>query len=186
MRSNLNRHKARLVDSASLRLFFAAFPSPPVRDALVALREHLPAGSARLVAPEYLHLTLLFLGNVSLQDYRLLNERVQALQCDPFNINLRQMGSFADHSGYIAPVETPLPLQVLVQHLTDIAHGCSLSIEACDYLPHVTLARKLPAPIMPAEVTDLNWRVSEFHLVQSATNASGAAYTKLHSWPLVS
>jgi 2'-5' RNA ligase len=138
----------------NLRLFIGLWPEPPLRE---ALQQHQAAWSwprgARLVAPEKLHMTLHFLGDVEAA-------RVPPLQAALASVAVPQMvlpwGPPALWGGGLAVLLTQAheALDALHATLADLLQAQGLPVERRRFKPHVTLARRadgaVPAPLPPA------------------------------------
>ncbi len=75
----------------------------------------------------------------------------------------------------------------LVDELRSVAGDCGFQVENRDFVPHVTLARKVrKLPHQWREITgpDIRWPVNDFVLVRSQTRAEGVEYEAVGSWPL--
>ena len=57
--------------------------------------------------------------------------------------------------------------------------------EARAWQPHVTLARKAGQGLEAGAMGPVDWSISDFCLVESVTEESGASYRILRRWPLV-
>jgi 2'-5' RNA ligase len=80
---------------------------------------------------------------------------------------------------------TPEALLALVGGLRAGMLRCGLEPEVRPYRAHMTLARKASvAPTFGASHDLVEWRVRDFHLVESKTLSSGARYEILRSWLL--
>jgi len=75
----------------------------------------------------------------------------------PFELVLAVLGA----------AEVPAPLQVLHDRLGDALRTLGLPVETRPYQPHVTLARRADAVVVPAMLTPVVWRVRRYVLVVS-------------------
>lgn len=162
---------------AQLRLFFALWPTPPVRSALAAL---LPLVSGRRVKPENLHITLAFLGN---QPARLLPQLLQmakqiglahdGLQIDQLGYFRRKRIAWAGMSHTSASLLASR--EALVKALNDAGIGFDAS---APFRPHVTLAREAEPPAS-VQLEPVLWRPGGIALVASKSMPGGVTYTVL-------
>ncbi len=169
------------------RLFFALWPPIELSRELHRLAGDFPRGATdRRVAPENIHLTLAFLGSID-ASFRECAERTASAVCqEPFTLVLEQMGCWPK-SGilWVGPGATPEPLLRLVQVLTSGLGECGYQAEQRPHATHLTLARKVH-PCQPSHSIERHpWVINQFHLVQSRTQADGARYEILRSWPLI-
>ncbi|MGY6635277.1 MAG: RNA 2',3'-cyclic phosphodiesterase [Alkalilacustris sp.] len=134
-----------------IRAFLALVLPDALRQRLLLAQQmlQLPRDATRLVAPEELHLTLLFLGEQPrplLEDLHLALEGVRA---PGFDLELRGIGRFG----------APLPRSVhacapaqggllhLHRKLASCVRGNGIALERRRFVPHVTLARLDPRRI---------------------------------------
>lgn len=167
------------------RLFFAVWPDSAVRDALAAVAQQFPAGRGRVLPPENLHITLVFLGEVDDDCRAQLVERAAAVRAERFDLGL-------DHSGWwrrpqvawLAPSAVPGPMVQLVNALTCIARDCGLRVEERSYRAHLSIARRVSRPPPALAFQPIHWEINEFCLTESVTEQGGARYRICDRWPL--
>ncbi|MFK7794945.1 MAG: 2'-5' RNA ligase family protein, partial [Gammaproteobacteria bacterium] len=61
---------------------------------------------------------------------------------------------------------------------------CGISKLSKRYVPHVSLLRNSQIPTSNPDFTPIEWKVEEFHLVESRLDKDGARYYTLDSFPL--
>ncbi|MCZ6763964.1 MAG: RNA 2',3'-cyclic phosphodiesterase [Alphaproteobacteria bacterium] len=138
-----------------LRLFIGLELPEAVRLALAALRR--PMAGTRWVAPENLHLTLRFLGELDGPVAREVDEVLEGLVADAFDLEIRAVGQFGSARGSkllwagLAPNDQLARLAGAVDRALQRVDEVALRDAA--FHAHITLAR-LKAP--PAD------RVAEF------------------------
>lgn len=172
-----------MTEPATARLFIGLWPGPEVREAVLAQRTRWawPRG-ARQVAPEKLHLTLHFLGDVaSARVPGLVGALTAALDDAPpaFTLVLDTAEVWRQGVAVLAPAAPPAALQSLHERLGAALHRLSPAVEARRFRPHLTLARDALGATPPASIEPVTWPVSAVRLVQSA----GGRYTTLAQWP---
>ena len=136
----------------SVRLFLALWPTPPVRAALQQLQQrwHWPP-SAALVAPERLHVTLHFLGQVPLARLAQLRDGLD-VPFEPHTLDLAQARHTLWPGGLaVLELEAPRALASLHAHLAQALRALDWPVEARPFRPHVTFSRRAfgarpPAP----------------------------------------
>ncbi|NNE37776.1 MAG: RNA 2',3'-cyclic phosphodiesterase [Gammaproteobacteria bacterium] len=168
--------------TAFKRLFYAIWPDIDVKNQLVAVSRQIK--SDKVVPPDNLHLTLLFLGQVDDKLYDALVIETNQLHHNKFSLELTDSGRFK-RSGifWLAPNSYPDELIKLVNNLSDLAVKNNIFIDDRPYRPHVTLARNIKSN-MRINPPSIPWSVSNFCLVESKTLPQGANYQILHSWSL--
>ena len=124
-----------------MRAFLAIAMPEHVAENLAALAAHLRAG--RAVAPEDLHLTLAFLGDVSLAQLDALHLGLQMLHVAPFPVRLAGLDlpdPNAPRSVYIR-ADGGAPLADLHARVQRAVRGAGIDLARSRFRPHVTLAR---------------------------------------------
>jgi 2'-5' RNA ligase len=133
------------------------------------------------------HLTLVFLGNVTvarLDELRAVAGRVSGLT---FSIMLDRLGWWRHNRvAWAAPQETPEALQGLVMQLQEDLRNAGFTFDDRPvFAPHVTLLRNARCnEVEMPSLAPLEWAADEFVLVKSATADSGAAYEIIGRWGL--
>lgn len=177
-----------------MRLFVALSLPHDLRDRLSALCNGLPG--ARWVAPENLHVTLRFIGEVDGHAAEDIDAALSAIRCRRFPLTLAGVGDFGDDKRLravwvgVEPSETLERLQAKVERA--VRHA-GQPPEKRKFKPHVTLARFKSHPpgdklqtyftahglfrAQPFEVTD-------FTLYSSYLSHEGAIYRPEADYPL--
>lgn len=160
---------------AQARLFLALWPAPGETAELV---RHLaqwrwPAG-ASLVRHECLHLTLHFIGAL---ERRRLAEVSAGLRVpsEDFALPLSLATIWPRGIAVLQTTSLPEPLVRLHGRLAEALRVLGLPVEARDFRPHVTLARRASGAVAPVAAPPLYWQVGGYVLVESLRGA-GAGY----------
>ena len=169
----------------SVRLFLALWPAPRQRAALAhhGREWRWPPGS-RLVAPDNLHLTLHFIGNVPGEHLPELRQALR-LPCQPFELNLDQPQLWPHGIAVLAPQTIPRALMQLQATLGEILRCLGLPTEARDFRPHVTFARHAQGATPPPATAPIHWPVRGYALVEARPGGS-IDYRVLESYPCCS
>jgi 2'-5' RNA ligase len=174
----------RAVDSLSdaARLFLALWPDPQTRNRLVACRDAWcwPAGAA-VVPPQRLHLTLHFIGAVARPRLASLADAL-GVTFRPFELELGVLECWPRGLAVLRPFSVPEGLRDLLAALGERLRAQGLPVEARDFRPHVTLARKAVRAVAPVPAPELSWPVASYTLVESLP---GAGYRVLRTYPVV-
>jgi 2'-5' RNA ligase len=178
-----------------IRLFVALELPESVRQRLVGLQGGVPG--ARWIAPENMHVTLRFLGEVDEPAAQDIDAELARLTAAPFDFTLEGADCFAAGKkkpyALILNVARSEPLQALRDKVDRAAVAAGLAPDDRKFRPHVTLARLKDAPMervrrwlaehaivragpMPAE---------RFVLFRSHLGSAAAAYEPLVTYPLV-
>lgn len=139
----------------------------------------------RLVQPDNLHITLLFLGNVDWQTIDALCIDCDTITAPPFSLTIDHAGWWSKPKLYwLAPEQNPPALMSLVSELNKAAKRRKLITETRKYFPHITLMRKVDTLPAPPHFTPFTWPAKEYCLMQSITRREGAQYVELARWTL--
>jgi 2'-5' RNA ligase len=167
------------------KLFFALWPDDRVRKELMRVSDSLPAHGGRPPHPEDLHITLVFLGQVSAEEYPCVTGVADGIEADSFSLCIDQVGYWRrPRILWCGPRETPPALRKLVANLQQGLRGCGFRPEKRAYSPHVTLARKSRQVEDCALEQPFQWRSGEFVLVSSSDASGPPRYRILQRWPL--
>jgi len=168
------------------RLFFALWPTPEQRAALVNVASMLPDDLGRRVTPANLHLTLAFLGGLTLEQRQAMEAVADDIVVSPFTLTLDAFGYWRrPQVVWAGSGVMPPQLLTLVKRLQQGAASCGLRVDTRPYAVHLTLYRKVRrAPRQWPAFPRLPWSVTQFALVESLPDADGVRYEPRRSWPL--
>jgi RNA 2',3'-cyclic 3'-phosphodiesterase len=165
-----------------LRLFFALWPSDAERASLAAWQPSLHRlCGGRVMRPETLHATLVFLGQVAAHRLPSVCQAARDTDFQPFLLELAVAQYWKhNHIAYAAPQAVPEELATLVDALQRALRRHRFQFEERPYKPHVTLLRNAQLndgglPPMPA----VHWQIGDFALVQSLQDEHGSRYQVL-------
>lgn len=151
----------------TLRLFTALWPDDEVRRQLVAWQQAVAwSASARRVAPEKLHVTVNFLGQVPRSSLPAIRE---AMRVEASPVRLR-FDRFEVWRGGIAVLEVgsvPAELVELHRLVSGRLEAAGFAMEARPYRPHVTLGRHAVGSAIERPTTSVDWNATEIVLVES-------------------
>ena len=170
-----------------MRLFIAITLPEEVQDSLAQLEAGLPG--ARWVAPQNLHITLRFLGDIDGQDAQDIDAALEEIRVPAFPMTIAGVGRFGDGKKVRqlwAGVE-PHPNLVRLQGKVESAVVRSgQPPERRKFKPHVTLARfkSRPGPRLGDYMTAHGlfrlppFEVESFALYSSFLSSSGSIYSE--------
>ncbi len=176
-----------------MRVFVAVFPPPEVQEALIDAARALPMDAFRLTAPERVHLTLKFLGEVPPGNISRTSSALERVgqQGGPFDAAISGFGAFPSArrarilwAGMGQGAEELITLARAVENLLEPE---GFAREEKPFVPHLTLGRaRRPVPFDSggAIVPDLGFGVGALDLVESRQAASGVTYSVLERYPL--
>ena len=170
-----------------VRLFFALWPDDDVRFQIVEnlRRFELDRNKSRPVTPGNLHLTLHFVGNVSIAEMKCLDRQARQVKAEKFDLSL-------DYSGYFKkPKVLWLACRTVPRALIDLQQNLGRQIAECEYTPeerpyspHLTVARKIYQAPEPVAVAAIHWQVDRFVMVESISDFAGVRYEVVKSYSL--
>ncbi len=178
-----------------MRLFIGLALPGPVRDQLARLQGGL--SGARWVAPDNLHVTLRFLGEVSEPQASDLDAELGSIAAPAFETGIIGLGVF-DRRGKVhtlwAELETSEPFVRLHAKAEQAAQRAGFEAEGRKFRPHATLARFKSAPgRRMGDYLEAHggfrtgpFTVDELTLFRSHLNRDGATYEPLAHYPLLS
>lgn len=174
---------------------FVAIPLPEPSIACIA-RTQAGLPGARWIAPENLHCTLRFLGEIEPPQQMQIEDALAAIRGSPFELAVTGIGWFPERTAPkilwagLAPAE---PLVALHRRVQGALRGLELPrMQAQHFLPHVTIARLRDVPLnrfagfarahhalgAPPFVVD------EFVLFSSTLRPAGSEYRREAIFPL--
>ena len=168
------------------RVFFAAWPPPEVQQTLSDIaRQAQEECGGRAVPAHNIHLTLVFIGDVSRDRLAGLEALGAAVAAPRFGLVVDRLEYWRHTRILWAGVgECPQALRTLVERLQEPVAAAGFRIERRPYVPHVTLRRDARGAPANTRIR-VDWPVTELALVESAQRERGRAYQVLRSWPLV-
>ena len=166
-----------------MRLFLALMPPPSVRDACAALSACL-AWPGRRIAPERLHLTVVFLGEVGDASLASLRDVLDRQVPPGKALVLDRLGWFPRaRVGWLGCTGPPPAWTDFRRRLVKALDGAGLPGDRRRWAPHVTLYRDLRTPpeMMPFDA--VTWRPDGLSLVRSVQGPGIVEYRVLGHWP---
>lgn len=165
------------------RIFFALWPPPAVREAIIERRARLGDPSRRRVPDANLHITLLFLGDQPGERIDRVMEAAGSVRAPGFELVLDRLGWFTRARVAWLGGDPPQAGKSLVERLAGRMEALGLSFDSRPWVPHVTLYRNVgKRPALP-EIGPVTWPVSEISLIESIP---ARPYQVLRTWPLES
>lgn len=152
------------------RIFFALWPDDKIRNEISQAFQTSVYSKAE--GQQYnlqnLHLTLHFLGNVSVEQYACVIEAAEKVKFTEFTLSLDKFGVFEKAKVFWLGVsDIPIELTQLHSKLGQVLSTCDYKEEGRIYTPHITLIRKTKNLKVKENTQLVNWQVSRFALVES-------------------
>lgn len=172
-----------------------------IRQKTESLRRATGTSLVRWVPTQNIHLTLKFLGDVSLANIDTLTQmlRAEADSCPPFDIHISGLGSFPNSKRprvLFIGIQAPAELEALYRGIESGTARLGYESEERGFSPHLTLGRvrqyisasdqqRIRKALEEAQVDSLGTaRVDSVQIYKSELKPSGSVYTKLFSAPL--
>jgi len=175
-------------EARSRRVFFALWPDDEAVGRLSALAHKQAAGGGRLTRPASLHMTLVFVGPVTLTGVGQLEGIAAGVRVDAFDLSIDCMGFWPQHGIMWAGCrQPPATLGRLGELLVADLRAAGFAIDhhpGSALVPHITLARSARCKSLQQPEMTIRWRISEFALVETRLHPSAASYKTLASFPL--
>ncbi|WP_064601940.1 RNA 2',3'-cyclic phosphodiesterase [Photobacterium sp. J15] len=182
------------MNSKNERLFFALALDQPAENRqafrqLCHFSSQLPEGGRR-VPNRNLHLTLAFLGQVTLEQKSLLIKLTEQISVNSFTIHCSLLRYWKRSKIlWLGSEEAPPQLYLLADELKSAAQAVGLEQDERDYIPHITLKKQFPRrPDPMPQSPQLSFHFQHFGLYISepcqTTHGSGVQYRCLQQWPL--
>lgn len=138
-----------------------------------------------------LHLTLVFVGEVSFQQLGELAGMASNVRSVPFEFRLERAACWRHNRiGHLAVDAPPKPMLTLVSQLEQGLDRLDIPFDPRPYRPHVTLIRNADCKNADCKngnpaLEPISWAARDFVLVRSTLRANGARYEELGRWPLL-
>jgi len=180
-----------------MRVFIAVDLPNELRKELGELERQLKplTDTARWVAPESIHITLKFIGEVPEKRAEDIDAALTGLTWIPFTITVRGVGFFPGNRSprvFWAGMEAPT-MQKLAEELDSRMERLGFEKEKRAFRPHITLARARDSRIDSSLVTGSaeyaehefgSFTVDRIFLFKSTLKPTGAVYERLKEYPL--
>jgi len=167
------------------RLFLALWPPPQAQSEIASIARQLAIEGGRLIAPEHLHVTLVFLGACDLARRECVEQAAASVSVSAFELHLTAV-QWRRRSGivWLTTTEVPRPLTQLVESLNGALEACGFASASRPYRTHLTIARNVSRFRGGREITAIAWRAREYCLVVSSPTSRGSQYAVVNRWPL--
>ena len=180
-----------------MRVFIAIDLPNEIREALsVIQRELRPSTStARWVAPDSIHITLKFIGEIRDKRIEDIDAALKGLTWKPFTITVRSVGFFPGNRSprvFWAGLEAPT-MEALAEQFDARLEQVGFEKEKRAFRPHVTLARAKNSRMDPALVSAAalyegrqfgSFAVDRVFLFKSTLKPAGALHERLREYLL--
>lgn len=175
------------------RIFLALWPDDAMRQQLYEAQKKLKRDpelrpvlqSARSVIPDNIHMSLHFIGSVSLDVLQSLEVCLDEVRCKSFAMSVSTAGCFPrSRVFWLGLKNIPPELAELERQTAACVQQCIEDYRRLPYRAHITLFRKAKTSLELEGLPEINWRVKSFALVESKTCPEGVQYHVLKEWLL--
>lgn len=144
----------------------------------------LPDRSRRV--PQYnLHMTLHFIGNVSLSQRDCLSQQADRVRSSPFELKIDSTGFFQKPKvAWLGLTDPPPALFGLHHELGQSLKSCEYHPETRTYNPHVTVMRKALEVPEARDFDPIRWPVRQFTMINSRATPQGVRYEVFKTYDL--
>ena len=171
---------------STARLFFALWPTDGVREGLYkASRPAVDAADGKPVTAANLHMTLVFLGSVDPEGEARAHGAAASVHGEPFSLELDSFGHWPEPQVlWCGASKVPDAARALTARLRERLVSAGLKPDTKNFVPHVTLVRKVRWPGALGSFGPLSWAAKDFTLVRSVTGRNGSEYSPLATYAL--
>ena len=180
-------------ESVKKRSFFALWPDEQLRVVLAKQVQHVQANvgeSVRRMRTENLHITLVFLGDITAEQRVHARTVADGVKQDGFELQVDTYGYFHRPKVLFAEPEcVPEAAIALQQQMYTGLKDAGFVLDTRPWHPHMTLFRKVPMQqaerlLGDAECPSCKWPVKSFSLLQSVQTRAGVSYQEAGRWAL--
>lgn len=166
-----------------MRLFISIQFPEEIKNQLCMVIEKLKAdaNSGNFTVRKNLHLTLVFLGEVSKAQLPSIQTIMDHITAAPFLLKLENCGAFRRPEGdiYWVGVKPGQELFQIQSYLTQALCRAGFQVEQRPYRPHITLGRRVMTNV-PPEVEGMQMKVCRISLMKSERIHGKLTYTELY------
>ena len=165
-----------------MRLFIAVNFNDETRSRLLALRDELRKKSqhGNFTAPENLHLTLAFIGEVSPKQVDKIERILETVTFEPFEVTVDRLGTFSRDALWYAGLRENEPLMLLQREITYKLALCGFEMDGRKYSPHITLGREVITTAVPRQIEPFGETVASVELMKSERINGKLTYTAVY------
>ena len=166
-----------------MRLFIAINFNNETRSRLLTLCDELRGKSERgnFSAPENLHLTLAFIGEVSPKKVDSIKAIMDTITLEPFAATIDRLGTFSRGTLWWAGLSEDQPLMDLQHEIEHKLALCGFEMDGHKYSPHITLGREVVTDSKPWQIEPFGEPVGTVDLMKSERINGKLTYTAIYS-----
>lgn len=163
-------------------LFIAINFSEETKNKLISLREELRSKSQRgnFSRNENIHLTLVFIGEVSPKKADKIKAILDTVTIEPFEVSIDRLGTFSRGTLWWAGLREDRKLMDLQHKLTGELTAAGFQLDKRKYSPHVTLGREVVTDLKPWQIDPFSETVTSIELMKSERLKGKLIYTVMN------
>ena len=168
----------------TVRIFFALWPNTVIQKQFAHwAKTHEPVCGGRRVKTQNIHLTLAFLGDVTIDRLPELQIAANKVTAKAFNLTIQETGYWKHPQIIYAQAESyPTALLFLTESLRNELSKAKFVFDNKTFKPHVTLIRKAKCLAGTRLAKPIQWHAKEWRLIQSKQTNYGIDYIPLQRW----
>ena len=165
-----------------MRLFIAINFRTEIKTGLLALCDELRSHTQRgnFTAPENLHLTLAFIGEVNPKKVETIKAIMDTVTFAPFTATIDRLGTFSRGTLWWAGLHEDNKLMNLQREVEHKLALCGFEMDGRKYNPHITLAREVLTNVKPWQIQPFGETVSTVDLMKSERVNGKLTYTAIY------
>jgi 2'-5' RNA ligase len=162
-----------------MRLFIAINFNSETLARFLSLRDELRSRSVRgnFSAPENLHLTLVFIGDISPKKLGKIEAILETVEFEPFDVTVERLGTFSHGTLWWAGLRKDQPLMDLQHEIEYKLALCGFEMDGRRYKPHITLGREVVTDAAPWRIEPFGEQVRKIDLMKSERINGKLTYT---------
>lgn len=166
-----------------MRIFIAINLNTETRSHLTAIRDELrsKSESGNFSDNENLHLTLAFIGEISMKKIDKIKDILEAVTFNPFKIEAERLGTFSRGTLWWAGLRQDKPLMALQGEIEHKLAMCGFKMDGRKYSPHITLGREVVTKTEPWEIEPFKETVTSIDLMKSERINGKLRYTVIYT-----
>ena len=168
-----------------MKLFFALWPDPAIRNRLEAAATQLhEVHGGRRMRTQTLHLTLVFIGELERERLPVVMTAAEGVAAVSFELQFDRTDCWrSNHIAHLGTSQIPPALLELVGQLGSLLTSSGIPFDRRPYVPHITLLRKADCTAAHRPIAAIPWPARDFVLLCS--RPSTEQYEILGRWPLL-
>ncbi|MCK4307504.1 RNA 2',3'-cyclic phosphodiesterase [candidate division WOR-3 bacterium] len=182
-----------------MRIFIAIKVPDSIKEEISKLQKGLDiqfaefCGNVRWVAPQNIHLTLKFLGEVPEEQIETIIEAIESSlgKTEPFDISFEEVGGFPNLKRprvlWVGAKQGKAQLIELMQKLNEKLSAIGFETEARESVPHLTIGRIKKVKNLEFKVKSFKatpFPVERIYLIKSKLTPQGPIYTDIKEFRL--